>query len=133
MQSFSLLSDAARHVLPDPAAPMPGSGLEPPVQRLVLEQIARAPHRVAIVGPSDEWSYRELGERSGRIATALQGAGVTPGKRVAIIAYRSPELVAAILGAWRAGASIMILDMAYPASRLVACVDVATPDAVISS
>jgi len=128
--SYSLLSGRARGVLPDPAAPLPAS-TQPPVHQLVLARMQQAPDRAAIADNMEQWSYGQLHERSGRIAGALRRLGVGRGKLVAIVAYRSAELVAAMLGVWRAGASLMVLDVAYPASRLLARLDVATPDAVI--
>ncbi len=41
------------------------------------------PDRVAVVHGERRHTYRELGERTGRLASALRGAGLEPGDRVA--------------------------------------------------
>jgi fatty-acyl-CoA synthase len=68
-------------------------------------------------------SYRELLKRAERIATSLAGTyGVAPGARVCLLGKTSPDLIAALLGIWRAGAVVTVI----PVPRRAA------PDAVIT-
>jgi acyl-CoA synthetase (AMP-forming)/AMP-acid ligase II len=60
------------------------------------------------------WSASTLREAAASWAQALHGHGVGPGRVVATSATTSLELVAAILGAWRCGAAIVVLPEANP-------------------
>lgn len=82
------------------------------------EQVRRWPDRVAVSEGSRALTYAELDQLSARAAGALRARGVGPGDRVAVIAKRSPELVASLLGIWRAGASFVPCDPGWPASRI---------------
>ncbi len=59
------------------------------------------------------WTYRELNERSNRLARLLRAQGVTEETRVAICLERSPELLMAVLGVLKAGGAYVPLDPAY--------------------
>jgi fatty-acyl-CoA synthase len=55
-------------------------------------------------------TYRELLQRAERIAASLASAyGVVPGTRVCLLGGTSPDLIAALLGIWRAGAVATVI------------------------
>jgi len=62
-------------------------------------------------------TFRDLWHAAEGYACALERVGVTPGQIVAIGLPRSPQLVAAVLGALRAGAAFLCLDRRAPAPR----------------
>ena len=64
------------------------------------------------------WSRGELEARANRIAHGLVGAGVRSGDRVGIAMERGPAMVAAMLGAMKAGAAYVPIDPHYPAERV---------------
>jgi acyl-CoA synthetase (AMP-forming)/AMP-acid ligase II len=53
------------------------------------------PDKVAVVHEQRRYTYRELGERVRRLASALQRAGLEKGDRVAFIAPNIPALLEA--------------------------------------
>ena len=57
------------------------------------------------------WSYRDVWESAGRVATLLQERGVKKGDRVIIWAPNSPHWVLALFGTIRAGAVAVPLDL----------------------
>ncbi len=79
---------------------------------------AATPDAVALCDGGTELSYRELDERSARIAAGLRARGVRRGDRVGVCLERSAELVVTLLGVVRAGASYVPTDPAYPTDRL---------------
>ncbi|MFI9817647.1 non-ribosomal peptide synthetase [Saccharothrix variisporea] len=85
-----------------------------PAATTALDLIAGEPDAPA-VGPV---TYRELGERSDHIAALLQAHGVGRGSLVALHLPRTPDLVAAVLGVWKAGAAYVPLDPGWPSNRL---------------
>jgi amino acid adenylation domain-containing protein len=95
-------------------------------------QVRATPDAAALEFEGRTVSYRELDAWSAGIAAQLQAAGAGPGSVVGVCAHRSPELVAALLAALRAGAAYLPLDPDYPASRLAFMLEDARPAAVLA-
>lgn len=78
------------------------------------------PQRLAISAPDAEWTYAELDRRSnfiaGEILTRLDSAPVP----VALLMDHGAPLIAAILGALKAGKMYFVLDASHPKERLAA-------------
>ncbi|MDB4951818.1 MAG: Malonyl CoA-acyl carrier protein transacylase [Gemmatimonadetes bacterium] len=85
---------------------------------LFAAQVAATPDAVALVFGDAELTYRELDERSNRLAHHLVLLGAGPEARVAICLERSAEMVVAMLAVLKAGAAYLPLDPAYPVDRL---------------
>lgn len=64
-------------------------------------------------GASGVLSFEDLKEQSSRFANVLVESGIRPGDRVAALLPRTPELLVAILGIWRAGAIYQPLFTAF--------------------
>ncbi|MFF4034390.1 amino acid adenylation domain-containing protein [Streptomyces sviceus] len=79
------------------------------VHELVLAQAARTPQAPALRG-AERITYRELADRSGRLAAALRGRGVRAGAVVGVLMPRSAEMVVGLLAVLRAGAAYLALD-----------------------
>ncbi|WP_069885774.1 amino acid adenylation domain-containing protein [Streptomyces luteocolor] len=90
----------------------------PTVSALVEAQADRTPDAVALVQGTTRWTYRRLDERADQYAGLLRGLGAGPEHRIGLCLRRGPELVAAVLGVWKAGAAYVPLDPDYPAERL---------------
>ncbi|HEU0301354.1 MAG TPA: amino acid adenylation domain-containing protein, partial [Longimicrobium sp.] len=89
---YSLLTDEARAVLPDPAAPL-SAEWRGSVPEIFARHAARTPDAVAVEDPRERWSYAELDAASTSIARQLIADGVRPGEVVAILGHRSAALV----------------------------------------
>jgi amino acid adenylation domain-containing protein len=85
---------------------------------LFAEQAARTPGAVAAVCEARELTYRELHDRSLRLARALQGAGCQPEAPVAIWAERSLDFLTAMLAIFSAGGAYLPLDPRQPERRV---------------
>ena len=68
----------------------------------------------------EELTYRDLEERSSRVANALSDAGVERGDRVATLVPRLPELCATFFGIWRLGAVYVPLFTAFGPKAITA-------------
>ena len=82
----------------------------------------RTPDRIAIRFGEETVSYAALDRWADRIAAALLGRSLPEGARVGLLMRRSPGLVAAMLGALRAGIPYVPLDPAMPPARRAAIV-----------
>jgi len=85
---------------------------------LVAAQAERTPDAEAIRAVGRSISYARLERWSDAIATQLRERGVEAGSRVALLADRSPEAIAALLGVLKAGAAYLPIDPGAPADRL---------------
>jgi Cys-tRNA(Pro) deacylase len=91
---------------------------EPSVMETLAAQVAHTPAAVAVAAGDSEWTYSELWAATGKVTTALRAAGIGREARVGLVGTRSPEMVAALLGAWAAGAAVVPLEEAQPDVRL---------------
>jgi len=118
-RELPLLTAAERHQLTvewnDTAAEYPAAASIP---ALFAEQAARTPAAVAVEQGDERLTYGELRQRAAGLAHRLLALGARPGDRVAVVAERSPDLIAALLGILEAGAAYLPLDPAHPAERL---------------
>jgi len=86
---------------------------------LFVEQAARLPGAVALVShQGEEITWAELERRSARVARRLRALGVRLDERVGLLADRSPDVIAALLGIVRAGGAYLPLDPIFPPERL---------------
>jgi amino acid adenylation domain-containing protein len=80
---------------------------------------ASFPERLAAVEPDGTaLTYRELNERSARMAAFLVDRGVRPGERVGLVLPKSTAALIALFGALKAQAVYVPIDWAGPAERV---------------
>ena len=123
---FSLVTPTAKAILPYPTEVLDATW-EGAIHTLFSQQACWGPRRLAIVDPYEVWNYGELDARSNQLANYLIASGIQPQDIVAIYGHRSAALVWALLGVLKAGAAFLILDPAYPASRLIDYLRMAKP------
>ena len=87
------------------------------------------PNSLALVDQWGKWDYKTLDSNSNRIAHYLRAGGIQREDIVAVYAHRSASLVCVVFGILKAGAAFLILDPAYPDSRLLDCLEQAQPHA----
>ncbi|MET8002855.1 amino acid adenylation domain-containing protein [Nonomuraea glycinis] len=104
--------------LPDGTCALAGWDGHGVVER-ALKQVADGPERVAVAGEDGELTYAELAELAATTGAAVTAA-VRPGEAVAILAARTRELPALMLGVLTAGARWAVLDSALSPARLAA-------------
>ncbi|HEV3198054.1 MAG TPA: amino acid adenylation domain-containing protein, partial [Bryobacteraceae bacterium] len=91
--------------------------------RAFQEQADRRPEAVAVKDADQRLTYRELEQRTARLARYLRSLGVGPEVRVGICCRRSVEMLVAVLGVMRAGGAFVPLDPTYPVQRLAFLVE----------
>ena len=68
------------------------------------------PDKVAVAAGKRRYSYRELAERSWRLANALRSAGLAKGDRVATLLFNSPAMLEAHFGVPAAGGILVAVN-----------------------
>ncbi|MEU1209622.1 amino acid adenylation domain-containing protein [Nocardia sp. NPDC005825] len=84
----------------------------------LLAAAAQDPDATAIVFAGERLSYRELDERSNRLARALIRRGIGPEDIVAIGMPRSPDSVLTELAVAKSGAAFLPIDPGHPRERI---------------
>jgi amino acid adenylation domain-containing protein len=88
------------------------------IAELFERQVARTPELTALVANTCRLSYRDLDERSNRLARHLQGRGVGPDTLVGVAMGRTETLVISMLAILKAGGAYVPLDPNFPKERL---------------
>ena len=130
LDQFSMVSPAARAVLPNPAERL-DDRWQGPIHSWLARRAREQPDKEAIADERDSWSYRELDRLSNRLAHGFIADGIEPKDVVAIYAHRDASLAVALLGCLKAGAVFVILDPAYPPARWVDYLRVAQPSGLL--
>lgn len=107
------------------------------LDELLLEQANRAiaergVQRIAIVDGDRSLDWQALAEASGLAASALAGAGVRRGDRVAVVAPNALESVVAFLAVLRAGAVLVPVAADVRMPRLRAILEDCDPQALVA-
>ena len=79
---------------------------------------ARTPGHPALAYFDGRLTYRETDALSDSVAGHLAARGVARGDRVAIMLQNSPHFVLALLGAWKAGATVVPLNPMYKSGEV---------------
>ncbi|MEH1944124.1 MAG: amino acid adenylation domain-containing protein [Nostoc sp.] len=88
------------------------------IHKLFEAQVELTPDAVAVEQDGQRLTYRELSDRSNKIAHYLQSLGVKPETLVGICVERSLDMIASLLGILKAGGAYVPLDPAYPQERI---------------
>lgn len=132
LAQLPLMSEAeTRQVLHDwnaTAAVVPAETL----QQWFQAQVERTPEAIAVEFEGQTWTYGELDRRSGAVAAQLRRAGVTADTVVGICMTRSLEMVAGLIGIFKAGGAYLPLDPNFPQPRLAYIIDNARPAALLT-
>jgi fatty-acyl-CoA synthase len=103
-------------LLPNPGKPGAGTGAGTVFRSELnpVDFLYRAaylyPDKVAVVHGQRRYSYRELAERSWRLANALRSAGLAKGERVATLLFNSPAMLEAHFGVPAAGGILVAVN-----------------------
>lgn len=94
---------------------------------------SRRPHRIALVSGAEQVTYGELNRRANQLAHYLKSYGVGEETRIGIYIERSVEMIVAVLGVLKAGATYVPLELSYPEQRLLFMLDDADVQLVLST
>ncbi|ROV95053.1 hypothetical protein VPNG_09475 [Cytospora leucostoma] len=123
--------------IPDPTVDLDWSGFAGPIHERFRASAEANPEATCVVEtktsttPERRFTYRQIYEASNLLAHYLHDAGVSNGDVVMIWAHRSVDLVVCIMGVLAAGATMTVLDPAYPPARQQIYLEVSQPRALL--
>ncbi|KAL4068584.1 hypothetical protein V8B97DRAFT_1973578 [Scleroderma yunnanense] len=140
--SVPLLTPGQRERLPNPTADLHWCDWKGAITGIFSQNAQRWPERRCVIQsvpaasfdvPQDTrvYSYGDIRRASNVLAHYLLQGGVQREEVVMIYAYRSVELVVAVMAVLKIGATFSVIDPAYPASRQVIYLQVAQPRGLV--
>ncbi|KAJ2963282.1 hypothetical protein NQZ79_g1633 [Umbelopsis isabellina] len=122
--------------LPDPTSDLHWSQWRGAITDIFASNAKAHPERTCIVESSEQggevvYNYQHIHHASNLVAHYLIHKGIQREDVVMIYAYRGVDLVVAIMGVLKAGATFSVIDPAYPPSRQQIYLSVATPRGLI--
>jgi non-ribosomal peptide synthetase component F len=103
------------------------------IHELFEQQAQRLPDAIAVTFKEQSLTYRELNERSSKVARQLHCRGLKPKDIVALRVDRSAEMIVGLLGILKAGGTYWAIDEKLPAQRLLVMVEEAKPKFILSN
>ncbi len=86
---------------------------------LFEEQAEKTPDNIAVIFEDTQLDYRELNEQANRIAHFLRDKyNIKPDDRIGLLAERSEQMIAGILGVLKSGGSYVPMEPEYPEERI---------------
>ncbi|KAL1301752.1 hypothetical protein AAFC00_005953 [Neodothiora populina] len=124
---------------PDPTSDLQWSDYKGAIHEIFARNAATYPERTCVVETASSTSperkvftYKHINEASNILAHHFVSSGVQRGEVIMIYAHRGVDLVVAVMGVLKAGATFSVLDPAYPADRQIIYLDVSKPRALVN-
>jgi len=96
-----------------------------------MSGVARYPDRISIIDELGSLTFREVNERTNRLASSLSDAGIVEGDGVAIMARNHRYFIEATVAVSKLGADSLYLNTAFSAPQLAEVADREKPKAII--
>lgn len=132
----NLITPSQREHLPDPTLDLDWSGFRGAIQDIFMKNAEAFPDRNCVVETKSfldassrtrTFSYRQINQASNIVGNYLKQTGIKKGDIVMIYAYRGVDLMVAVMGVLKAGATFSVIDPAYPPARQNIYLSVAKP------
>lgn len=134
---INFLTEDQRSILPDPTSDLHWSRFRGGIHDIFAENAEKHPGNLCVVETKSsnaarrEFTYKQINEASNILGHHLVQSGIQRGDVVMVYAYRGVDLVVAVMGILKAGATFSVIDPAYPPARQNIYLDVARPRALV--
>lgn len=91
---------------------------EKTLDKFLTETAQAYPNNIAVSTLQKQLNYRQLDEQSSQFANYLKSKGIKSGATVGLAFDRSVEMVVALIGIIKCGATYLPIDPAFPAERI---------------
>lgn len=134
---LNVMTPTQRELLPDPMRDLGWSSFRGAIHDIFARNAETNPGRICVVetksgaSPQRSFNYRQIHEASNILAHYLVHSGIQRGEVVMVYAHRGVDLVVAVMGVLKAGATFSVIDPAYPPERQNIYLEVAQPRALV--
>jgi L-2-aminoadipate reductase len=131
------LTPKQRELLPDPTRGLGWSDCRGAVHDIFSRNAEAHVERPCVVEtrsgatPERSFTHKQINEASNILGHLLVNSGIQRGDVVMIYSHRGVDLVVAVMGILKAGATFSVLDPAYPLDRQNVYLEVAKPKALV--
>ncbi|KAI5798979.1 hypothetical protein EDC01DRAFT_25374 [Geopyxis carbonaria] len=138
--SIPLMTSEQKAILPDPTRNLNWGEFRGAIHDIFSANAKKHPDRECVVetpqiyqndSKTRTFTYRQIDEASNVVAHHFVAKGVKRGDVVMVYAYRGVDLVVAVMGVLKAGATFSVIDPAYPPARQNIYLQVAQPKALV--
>jgi L-2-aminoadipate reductase len=116
--ALNILTEGQRKVLPEPTRDLHWGQFRGPIHEIFSENVQRHPERHCVVETASNsssqdkiFTYRHIHEASNVLAHCLVAHKVDRGDVVMVYAYRGVDLVVAVMGILKAGATFSVIGI----------------------
>lgn len=134
---IGFLTNEQRALLPDPKRDLGWSSFRGAIHDIFSANAESHPDRLCVIetrsgaSPERSFTYKHIHEASNVLAHHLVQSGIRRGEVVMVYSHRGVDLVVAVMGILKAGATFSVLDPAYPPDRQNIYLEVSQPKALI--
>ncbi|KAG2732376.1 hypothetical protein G9P44_004793 [Scheffersomyces stipitis] len=136
----NLITPSQKEHLPDPTLDLDWGGYRGAIQDIFMKNALAHPEKPCVIetksflDPSTKtrtFNYKQINQASNVVGNYLKETGIKKGDIVMIYAYRGVDLMVAVMGVLKAGATFSVIDPAYPPARQNIYLSVAKPSGLI--
>lgn len=137
---ISLITPRQSELLPNPTTDLHWGEFRGAIHDIFAANAEKHPDRTCVVETANvfdsdskdrTFTYKQINETSNVLAHHLVQSGIQQGEVVMVYAYRGVDLVVAIMGILKAGATFSVVDPAYPPERQNIYLSVAQPRGLV--
>ncbi|KAI8906331.1 hypothetical protein EDD86DRAFT_210399 [Gorgonomyces haynaldii] len=134
--SVSLVTPSTKDILPNPTSDLHWDQFEGAITDIFTRNAEKFPDRRCVVEsidgqPERIFTYQQIHEASNIVANHLICSGIKREDVVVLYSYRGVDLVVAVMGTLKAGATFSVIDPAYPPPRQNIYLSVAKPKGLV--
>ena len=104
----------------------------PFIHKRFEKQVIENPDDIALVATDATFTKEEFNKKANRIANALIKKGVKPKSNVLVMLPRTSDLIASMMGIFKAGCAYIPIDLEYPKERINYIFENSQADFIIS-
>jgi fatty-acyl-CoA synthase len=101
------------------------------IKELLKSGVTRAPAQEIVYGERRRMTYRELGERVGRLASGLAGLGVGPGDTVGVMDWDSSRYLECFFAVPMMGAVLHTINVRLSPEQILYTINHAEDDVIL--
>jgi L-aminoadipate-semialdehyde dehydrogenase len=137
---INLVTESQKKHLPDPTLDLDWSGYRGAIQDIFMRNADAHPDKICVVetksfldknSKTREFTYKQINQASNIVGNYLKETGIKKGDIVMIYAHRGVDLMIAVMGVLKSGATFSVIDPAYPPARQNIYLSVAKPQGLI--